>query len=254
MRKKILALVLALSFVLSSSAFAYRWVGDGENWIVYDENSGKQLKNTLIDVGDGVYYLDNQGYMVTGWWQNYDTGKYYFFDNNPNGQYGCMVFGLHMIDGYYFYFGNDGSLQTSDANGSYKKVYLDFWADVNGCLYNNNQILRDVSTKKSDYYTDPVYYTNVNFNNYFLANFGNAVIPKPVNKSTKIEQTSGGSRVITNQANFDVVREDGTKKSSATNASGGANYTVDAYGKIIAPDETGIISNKEIYGPANIGR
>lgn len=254
MSKKILALVLVLSLALSSSAFAYRWVGDGENWIVYDETSGKQLKNTLIDVGDGVYYLDNAGYMVTGWWQNYDTGKYYFFDNNPYNQYGCMVFGLHMIDGYYYYFNNDGTLATSDSSGSYKKVYLEFWADENGCLYANNQLLRDTSVKKSDYYTDPIYYTNENFNNYFLANFGNAVIPKPSKKTITTQPASGGSRVITDQADFNKVREDGTVKSSATNASGGANYTVDAYGNIVAPDETGIISNNEIYGPANLGR
>lgn len=252
MKKRILALVLVLTFVIGSNAFAYRWVGDGVTWHVYNDETNEQLKNILLDTGDNVYYIDANGIMVTGWWKNPTTNKYYFFDNNIDRNLGAMAFGLHTIDGYYYYFGDDGSLQTADAAGNYKNVYMDFWADKNGYLYNNNVLMRDVSVNKSDYYTDTTYYTNPFFNNYVFSLYGTTINPTAI---TKEETTNkGGSKIITNQANFSKTREDGTKKDAGTGASGGDDYIVDAYGHVIAPDHTGTIKNSEIYGPANAGR
>ena len=70
MKKKILALVIVLMMVLTTNAFAYRWVESGSDWYVVDEGSGQYLKGMLLDVGDNVYYLDGEGKLVTGWWKN----------------------------------------------------------------------------------------------------------------------------------------------------------------------------------------
>ena len=64
MKKKILALVIVLMMVLTTNAFAYRWVESGSDWYVVDEGSGQYLKGMLLDVGDNVYYLDGEGKLA----------------------------------------------------------------------------------------------------------------------------------------------------------------------------------------------
>ena len=171
MMKKILALALAISLISTSSAFAYRWVDDGHFRYVVDESTGEFLENVLLDVGNEVYYLNKEGKMVTGWWRNDESGKYYFFSNRIDKDYGGMLFGLHVIDGYTRYFNDDGSLAVADEITDYKKVYGEYYADYQGKLYYANQLLRDVSNAKSEFYTDPIYYSQASLNNYFLANF-----------------------------------------------------------------------------------
>ena len=160
-----------MSIIFAGSAFAYRWVKSDSNWYVVDETTGEFLENVLLDVGDNVYYLSEEGKMMTGWWRNDESGKYYFFSNKPGLNYGGMLFGLHMIDGYYRYFGDDGSLVVANELGSYVRAYNEYYADSNGKLYYANQLMRDVSEAKSEYYTDPIYYREPTLNNYFLANF-----------------------------------------------------------------------------------
>lgn len=240
-------IILTLAFVVLtvSSAFSYSWVLNSGDWYVYDEDNGEAVSNTLIDVGDNVYYLDRQGKMVTGWWTNEGTGKVYFFDNNTERNYGGMVFGLHTVDGYYRYFGDDGSLQSSDEEGTYKKVYLEFWADYDGRIYFNNVLMRDTTTAKSEYYTNTAYYTDKNLNNFYLANYDKVVEPTLYHTSTS--PSGGFGPAIT-----DLERDkngSGSEKSSASRTAGGADYYVDNMGHVIVADKTGNISDFEKLGP-----
>lgn len=244
MKKKIIALALIIAVVFSTNVFAYRWVKADNDWYVYDDATGEKLSNILLDTGDNVYYLDDTGKMVVGWWKNPATKKIYFFDNNVDRSYGGMVFGLHMIDGYYRYFGDDGSLQTSGEPMGFRKVYLDFWADYVGNLYFNNELLRDESVDKSEYYTKTEYYTNSNLNNFYLAKYDViSVLPDDLiagngNNSTTIDTTNNSDKV----------------KTSASTTAGGTDYYVDREGHVTVPDHTGTIGQFEIYGPARFAQ
>lgn len=239
MKKKILALVIALMMVLTTNVFAYRWVESGSDWYVLNEDSGEYLKSMLLDVGDNVYYLDGDGKLVTGWWKNTKTKKYYFFDNKIDRNYGGMVFGLHMIDGYYYYFGDDGSLQTSEKAGVYRKVYQEYYADHDGFLYYDNVLMRDTSIAKSEFYTNPIYYSNPNLNNYYLAYHDQIGQAKELGNTMK-------SEVDISKATGEIT------KSAASNTSGGVNYDVDEFGRIHVHDGVKEISADEKFGPMQI--
>ena len=239
--RRLCALIVILVTVLSSTVFAYRWVDYQNNWYVLNEDSGEFLKGCLLDVGDNVFYLDNEGKLVTGWWRNPRSKKYYFFDNKSDRNYGGMLFGLHMIDGYLYYFGDDGSLQTSGEEGQYRNVYQEYYADIDGYLYYANTLMRDTSIAKSEFYTDTNYYTNVNLNNYYLATYGNVGHSKDLESLDKAE------------INTSRISQD-SKNKVGTNTSGGTNYTVDEHGHITSFDAPTEISDLEKYGPRRMSQ
>lgn len=244
--KKIFSLVLVVSLIVSFSIDAFavnRWVQNNGYWYVYDDNN-QPLKNMLIDVTNNVYYLDEEGKMVVGWWRHPTTNKAYFFDNNKSRNYGGMVFGLHMVDGYFRYFGDDGSVQTSDGEGQYKKVFQEFWADENGLLYFNNVLLRDTTTNKSEYYSNPEYYTNDQLNNYYLANYDVAVVD-----GSKFFAQVGNANSNVDNNRVTTGRESDGGLSGKQAPTGGTNYTIDAEGRIISQDKETDISGAEKYGP-----
>ena len=237
MKKRILALVLIVSVVLQTAAFAYRWEEKNGDWYVLNTNKNEYLKGTLLDVGDNVYYLDTEGKLVTGWWQNLKTQKYYFFDNKKDRNLGGMIFGLHMIDGYYYYFGSDGSLQTSSEKGELRKVFQDYYADYDGYLYKDDKLQRDTSIMRSEYYTDAGYYENILLNNYFLANHD-------TNAKIKKSEIAKKSNINTDSATT------GTKKTSDPHkTSGGTNYEVDDMGRIVVYGDEFETRPQEKYGP-----
>lgn len=239
MKKRILALVLVLMMVMTTNVFAHRWVQSGTDWYVLNEDSGEYLKGMLLDVGDNVYYLNNEGKLVTGWWRNPNTKKYYFFDNKVDRNYGGMVFGLHMIDGYYYYFGDDGSVQTSDKKGTYKKVYQEYYADSDGYLYYDNVLMRDISIAKSEFYTNPAYYTNVNLNNFYLAHYDH---PGQAQDMAGEEKT---------EINLSAASKEKTKTSAST-TSGGTNYSVDSEGRVHTYGDIFETSPFEKFGPMEV--
>ena len=237
MRRRIIALILVFVMVLSMNAFAYRWQERDGHWHVLNEQTGERIKSTLLDTGDGVYYLDSAGELVTGWYLNRRTNKYYFFDNNAKRNLGAMVFGLHMVDGYYYYFGDDGSLQTAHESGEYRKVFQDYFADVDGYLYKDDKIMRDTSIIRSEYYTNALYYDNINLNNYYLANYDQGSIEK---RNHVIRNSSSNASMIISE----------TKKTSDTHlTSGGTNYYVDEWGNVQGADITYETRPNEKYGP-----
>lgn len=236
--KRIIAFLLTFIMILSTNVFAYRWIENNSDWYVYDESNGSFMKEVLLDTGNNVYYLDKDGKAVTGWWRNPTSKKLYFFSNKPNNNYAGMLFGLHMIDGYYFYFGDDGSLQTSEKNGQYRNVYEDFYADHLGLLYYDNVLMKDTSISQSEFYTNLVYYTNVSLNNFFLANYD-------ITDYTEVLKSNDKSDVNMTNANNEKT------KTSASNTSGGTNYTVDAEGRVHIDESEFVISDLEKFGPGN---
>ena len=230
----------------TTSTFALSWVKRENFWYVLDEVAGEYLKGVVVDTGENVYYLDDEGRMVVGWWRNPKTNKYYFFANKDNKDYGGMLFGLHMIDGYYRYFTNDGSLATSDKKGEYKKVYKECYADSNGLLYTNNELMRDVTIGKSEYYSNDIYYHNGDLNNYYLAHHDTTF------RLFEIDHTKDNAGGASNQN-----RQAGTTKErvkSGTDTSGGANYSVDERGSIHLNESQTALSDLEKIGPsANMG-
>ena len=81
MKKRVISLVACLVLIMTSSVFAYRWVESNDDWYVLDESTGEYLKGMLLDTGDNVYYLNQEGKLVIGWWVNQKTEKIYFFSN-----------------------------------------------------------------------------------------------------------------------------------------------------------------------------
>lgn len=244
--KRLLALVLALVMAFTTSAFALSWVKKDTSWYVLDEAKGEYLKGSVVDTGENVYYLDDEGRMVVGWWRNPKTNKYYFFSNKDNKDYGGMLFGLHMIDGYYRYFNNDGTLATSDKKGDYKKVYKECYADSNGLLYTNNELMRDVTIAKSEYYSNDIYYNNNSLNNYYLSHYDTSF------RLFEIDHTKDGAGDV-----YQQNRQGGTNKERVkigADTSGGVNYSVDERGTIHLIETETALSDLEKIGPsANMG-
>lgn len=217
MKRRLFTLIFAFIMIFTTNVFAYRWVAYNNDWYVLDESNDQYLKSILLDVGNNVYYLDDEGKMVTGWCHNSSTDKYYFFDNNQNRNYGGMVFGFNMIDGYYRYFNADGSLATSKKQGEYEKVYLEFYADYQGNLYYNNVLMRDTSNTKSEYYSNPIYYSDDALNNYYLAKYDTIqeirlqVSDNTISYDSKKGKTkdASGDGLITGGTNY-YVDESGT--------------------------------------------
>ena len=241
MKKRIIAFALVVILALSSNVFAYRWEEVNGAWYVKNESNGEYLKSTLLDTNNNVYYLNGEGKLETGWFMNKKTKKYFFFDNNPKRSLGAMVFGLHMVDGYYYYFGSDGSLQTADRKGEFKKVFQDYYADVEGYLYQNDKLMRDTSIIRSEYYTNPLYYENINLNNYYLAYHDMGSIKKKELVTNSLESdneimTRGTS--MENQKSADIYK-----------TSGGTDYYVDDWGHVKGVEIEYETREAEKYGP-----
>ena len=234
---------MILCVLLSSNAFAYRWVASEGYWYVYDDATSEYLKNSLLDVGDEVYYLKGDGSMAVGWWRNDETGDYYFFSNKDDKDYGGMVFGLHMIDGFFHYFNDNGTLAISDGEGLYKNVYADFWADGDGYLYYSNKILRDTTTAKSEFYTNTLYYREEALNNEYLATRDTSFIPFKVDRISRDDSASSWTKQ-------EAAKR--AKQNVGKDTSGGTNYWVDEQGKIHVAETVDEMSVAEKYGPMNI--
>ncbi|MBR4314654.1 MAG: hypothetical protein IKP66_07080, partial [Lachnospiraceae bacterium] len=77
-------------------------------------------------VGSSAWYkFDAAGKMLKGW-QVEQTGVYYLNEDPTSSTFGAMLSGWIMIDGIYYYFGNDGRLVV---NGTTPDGYI---VDANG--------------------------------------------------------------------------------------------------------------------------
>ncbi|MGF9991944.1 cell wall-binding protein (plasmid) [Bacillus mycoides] len=107
---------------------------DSTKWNAKD-SSGNVIKNSWVNQGSGYHFADAEGALLTGWQDI--KGKTYYF--NPT--YGDMVtVSGSEIDGKYYNFNDDGSLQRStwkgdtysDADGVFVKEGL---KDIDGKIY-----------------------------------------------------------------------------------------------------------------------
>ena len=240
-----LTLIVLCVIMCSFNAFCYKWQDLNGTWYLRYDGSNELYRNTLVEIGDSVYYFDSMGRMLTSWWKNENTGDVYFFSNKSS-SLGAMVFGFSMIDGYYRYFDGNGALAHADSEGSYKKVYLDFYADYYGNMYYNGVLLRDVTEIRSIYYTDTTYYNDISMNNKTLANSLKEIkIPVPgVGVSYTTPSGKVSNTIVTNDINN--AASGGLDPNVAV---GGTNYYVDKYDNVIVGDTVEPLSDDEIYGP-----
>ena len=241
MLKKIFASSVLFICLISSSVFAYKWVQYGEDWYVLNETTNVFLTSVLFDAGSGVYYLKEDGKMVTGWWKDTNNGKYYFFDNRQGSSYGSMIFGLRMIDGFYFYFNQDGTLATSEKLYVLKNVYNDYYADYDGYLYSDNHLIRDISLQKSEFYSNPSYYYDPNMTNLALSKI---VSPDKTNASF-LNQSQ-----VLNNSSVDLNSNTDNPYNIVSSVEGGTNYYVDEYGRVRIDEKQKPLSSLEVLGPA----
>lgn len=164
--KRIMGMTLAASAVLTAVAApaSADWEWTGGNWRYRLSANGGYIKSRFQQLDGAWYMFDQNGNMVTGWYNLPGTHKWYYLQADgkavisdwvfDNGWYyigadGLMVTGWHKVDGiwYYFlsgrmsvgwtrivekgethwyYFNSDGSMRTSQwVNDNGKRYYLD---------------------------------------------------------------------------------------------------------------------------------
>ena len=121
-----LCMVLSLSLVFQT--FAGTWNFNGFYWI-NTESNGSINKGWYSEGVDDWYYMDNNGIMKTGWYEKYhlheisdgmlghmdygwffDGQSWYFLNTVHNGEFGAYQIGWQWIDGYCYYFDEQGKL------------------------------------------------------------------------------------------------------------------------------------------------
>lgn len=106
---KHLVLILAASQCMSSTSMAGWESNDLSTW-KYQIEDGSYLSDKWFQEPEtGLwYYLDQNGVMFYGWKQIQES--WYFFQVEHHGQFGAMLVGWQWIDGYCYYFGHDGKM------------------------------------------------------------------------------------------------------------------------------------------------
>ncbi|PQZ39585.1 cell wall-binding protein, partial [Bacillus sp. MYb209] len=115
---------------------------DSTKWNAKD-SSGNVIKNSWVNQGSGYSFADAEGALLTGWQEI--KGKTYYFEPT----YGDMVtVNGSEIDGKYYNFNDDGSLQRSTWKG-------DTYSDADGVVIKEG--LKDIDGKT-------YYFQNYNVN------------------------------------------------------------------------------------------
>lgn len=95
-------------------------------------SSGQVVRNSLVEVGDKLYYVDNEGHKVKDTWAIIDNdGNYGYF-----GSLGDLVKGrIREVDGKKYYFDDEGILYVDKTNKNIKRIDgVDYIANANGEL------------------------------------------------------------------------------------------------------------------------
>ena len=123
---------------------AASWKQENGTWKYYD--SSDNLLKSWVKIGESWYYFDPiTGAMKTGWLLD-TNGKWYFLSTADGASEGQMLKSWQIIDGYYYFFYDDGSLAVDT-------LTPDGWrVDVNG---------RYVTADGSAYEADKTGYSSV---------------------------------------------------------------------------------------------
>lgn len=116
---------------------AASWKQENGTWKYYD--SSDNLLKSWVKIGESWYYFDPiTGAMKTGWLLD-TNGKWYFLSTADGASEGQMLKSWQIIDGYYYFFYDDGSLAVDT-------ITPDGWrVDVNG-----RYVTSDGSASKAD--------------------------------------------------------------------------------------------------------
>ncbi len=145
--KTFLTVSLALLIMLQSfAAFAdVVWTED-EKGYKYTNEDGTFLKNKWKKADGNWYYMNSEGYRVTGWKKI--SGKWYYFDKE-----GVMQTGWLTLSGKTYYLGEDGVMVTGE-------VVIDgvsFTFDAGGALTESPE--KEEDEEKEESKTPGVQYT-----------------------------------------------------------------------------------------------
>ena len=118
MMKRMAALLLAvcLSFGAAITAYAEGWQKSGTEWTYTDED-GKKVTNQWKKGADNQFrWLGPEGTMATNSWA--DDDYYVDSEGRIDTQYYrlCVTDGWAKISGKYYYFDEDGVMQTGRAD------------------------------------------------------------------------------------------------------------------------------------------
>lgn len=86
-RIAIAAAALALSVMIAVPAYAGNWKFVNDKW-KYQRGAQKYASQEWLDLDGKQYYMDNNGFMVTGW--NQVDNQWYYMDENGVTQYGWL--------------------------------------------------------------------------------------------------------------------------------------------------------------------
>lgn len=145
----------------SSTTTAKGWYSDGTNYWYADAN-GTALTSQWLKVKKKTYYLDENGYRVTGW--KIINGKYYYFNKNGVMKTGWVTVsekryyldpttgarqtGLITVDGKTYYLNKNGVRKTGWRSVGKKTYYFNpstgtlvkkNWVKVSGKSYYVNK-------------------------------------------------------------------------------------------------------------------
>lgn len=130
MKKRILTTIvtIALCFCTTMNAFAGWFQEDGHWKYINDAKPNLPYKNLHTKIDGNMYYFDENGYMVTGWYQ-LKNGSWRYYGND-----GALVKSSWIDDTYYvgfdgkmwtdsytpdgFYVGSDGKYVPGKTNSS----------------------------------------------------------------------------------------------------------------------------------------
>ncbi len=139
-----IVMIIGVLFGLNLNAYAKSnegsWVKDNYGWrYVYED--GTYAKDDIYDIGNGSFYFNEEGYMITGW--RYINQVWFYFEPS-----GYMVKGWKNISGSYYYFDKDGEMAydkfvyDEDETGEY--IYNIYYVDENGVWIPNKWMKNSV--------------------------------------------------------------------------------------------------------------
>lgn len=107
------------------------WVNVNGKWM-YNDASGNPIKNTWFfdRTYNSTYYIDNNGFMVTGWL--YKDSNWYYMDNS-----GAKKTGWQLVAGTWYYLDSNGVMKTGwfkDLDGKW------YYLQSNGAMAKNTTI------------------------------------------------------------------------------------------------------------------
>ena len=106
--RKIFTVTLMAGIMLqSSAAFADTLWTEDEKGYKYTNEDGTFLKNKWKKADGNWYFMNSEGYRVTGWKKI--SGKWYYFDKE-----GVMQTGWINLSGKTYYLSEDGSMATGE--------------------------------------------------------------------------------------------------------------------------------------------